>query len=118
VNNTEAIRSRGELYHGCPFGVALPDERDDQIPQLRLEVDNVARDIVAAIRSIQDAPTVQFEVCLAATLDVIEAGPFNFTLRGCEYDAGIVSGTLLFEDVLSEPFPAGTIDPARYPGTF
>ena len=35
-----------------------------------------------------------------------------------EFDAATVEGTLLFEDVLNESFPADSFTPARFPGLF
>lgn len=61
---------------------------------------------------------VTLSLVMASTPDTIEAGPFTFNLREVEYDAEFVSGNLLFEDILNEPFPADSFTPARFPGLF
>ena len=119
VNNMENITSGGYEYFGCPFKIALPDERDDGVPpQVQLEVDNVHREIVIALRTITSAPRIDLSVALAATPDTLEVGPIPFILRNATYDATTVRGTLWLDDILGEPFPAGTMDPPRFPGLF
>lgn len=62
--------------------------------------------------------TVDLSVVLASSPSTIEAGPYRFTLRDVMYDAAIVEGTMRFEDVLNEPYPADSFTPARFPGLF
>jgi len=110
--------SRGYTYKPFPFLVSLPEERDDALARVRLTIDNVDRSIIAALRPLTSPPTVTLEVVLASSPDTLEAGPFDFTLRNVEYDALTITGDLMFEDVLNEPFPAGSFTPASYPGLF
>lgn len=118
VSNTVDVTSRGNLYLGWPFRLALPAEYDDQLPTVQLQIDNVDRRIMEGVRALTSAPTVTVEVILASAPDVVEAGPFDFTLRTCEYDALVISGTLAFEDVLNEPYPFQTMTPGHMPGLF
>jgi hypothetical protein len=55
---------------------------------------------------------------LADTPDMVEAGPFAMTLSEADYDAGQVTGILVFEDILSEPFPGDSFIPSTHPGLF
>jgi len=119
VNNSEDVTSNGYLYQRFPFEVALPAENEDAPPTVQLRIANADRQIVEAVRSLSgEAMTVELAVILASSPDTIEAGPYQFTLRDVSYDASIVEGTLMFEDVLREPFPAETFTPARFPGLF
>jgi Domain of unknown function (DUF1833) len=124
VNNVEDIWSRADgdaaaqQYFGCPFTLGLPDERDDQLPAVQLAIDNVDQAIVAAVRDMVTAPTMTLYIVLAATPDVVEAGPLAFTLKNAQYDALQVTGTLAFADVLNEPFPWRTFTPPDWPGVF
>jgi hypothetical protein len=119
VNNLTDIVSRGQTYLGGPFELVLPDEVDeDQPPRVSISIDNVDRTIVEALRSISGAPAITLEIILASSPDTVEAGPFDFTLRDATGDAVAVTGTLAFEDLLSEPYPAGTFSPANFPGLF
>jgi hypothetical protein len=118
ANNTVDVMSRGDTYLGWPFQMMLPSELDDQLPTVTLQIDNVDRRIMEGVRALTSPPSVMLEVVLASSPDTVEAGPFAFTLRGCDYDALVVSGSLSFEDVLNEPYPAQTFTPGRFPGLF
>jgi Domain of unknown function (DUF1833) len=124
VNNTQNIWSRahGEAtaqeYLGCPFQIVLPEERDDQVPVVRLSIDNVDQNIVSGLRQMIAVPTLWLYVVLAATPDTIEAGPFEFALRGAEYDAVVVTGELAFHDTLNAAFPVRIFTPGEWPGVY
>jgi Domain of unknown function (DUF1833) len=124
VNNVEDILSRvaGEddpqPYYGCPFELTLPDEREDQLPSVRLTIDNVDQAIVANLRAIATAPTLTLYVVLASSPDLAEVGPIEYALRSADYSAASVTGTLAFADVLSEPFPWRLFTPTDWPGVF
>ncbi len=118
VNNQENITSNGNLFVAFPFEIELPGSGGNSLPEVTLRIDNVDRQIVQAIRSISGAPTVTLEVIMASTPDVIEAGPYEFTLRNATYDALAVEGRLQFKDILNEPYPADSFTPSGFPGLF
>jgi hypothetical protein len=127
VNDLQNHESRGETYYGCPFKLALPDDRDDTPPSCKIEVDNVHHEIVESVRRMILPLEVTLELVLAAEPDIVEMGPLNFTMRGVTYNALTVEGVLWYEDVLNEPFPSGRkgpggasglFDPPRFPGLF
>lgn len=117
VNNTENITSNGELYLAAAFKMDLPDDTEG-VPSVDIEIDNVDRAITDAVRAISSPPSVVLSVILASTPDVIEAGPFDMTLASVDYNALKVTGTLIYEDILNEPFPGESFNPAKYPGLF
>lgn len=119
VNNTEDIVRNGTTFYGWPFEVALPDEREDALPMVQLRIDNIDRRIMEGIRALTTAPSVMVEVVLASALDAPpEAGPADFSLRGIEYDALTITGTLAPPDVLNEPAMMWSFTPANFPGLF
>ena len=118
VNNTEDVTSRGDLFVGYPFEIALPDEDPDSVARVTLRIDNIDRQIVQPLRAIPAPLSVALEVVLASSPDTVEAGPFNMTLVAAEYDALAIAGELAFEDVLNEPFPGHSYVPSEYPGLF
>lgn len=118
VNNTENVTSRGALYVAYPFEIALPGEDPESVARVTLRIDNVDRQIVQSLRTVQAPLSTALEVVLAASPDTVEAGPFNMTLVAAEYDALVVTGELAFEDVLNEPFPGHSYIPSEYPGLF
>jgi hypothetical protein len=118
ARNMVDIVSGGNTYLACPFEVDLPDQREDQLSRVTLRVDNVDRRIVLAVRQIATPPTVTLEVVLGSSPNTVEAGPFVFTLREVDYNALVVEGQLMFEDVLNERYPAHTFSPTFFPGLF
>lgn len=118
VNNWENVTSNGNVYVAFPFKLDLPDDVVENMPRPTLEIDNVDRTIVDAIRAMDSAATVTISVVLASSPNDIEAGPFLMTLREVEYDALTVRGQLAFEELWSEPYPGDKINRANYPGLF
>lgn len=118
ANNYTDIISNADTYLGCPFQITFPDEQSETLPRMKLVVDNVAQDIVEAVRSISSPARVTVLVVLAATPDTVELTFSGFTLRGVMYDEITVEGTLLLEDVMNEVYPEGTFTPATTPGLF
>lgn len=118
VNNTKSIVSNGETYAAFPFEIVLPDERDDSLPQMTLRIDNVDRAIVKALRSIATPASLQLDVVLSQTPDLIEASFMGFTLSNANYDSVAVEGVLSLEDVLNQPYPGDAFTPSLTPRLF
>lgn len=118
VDNPVNVVSRGRTYLGFPFQVDLPPQDPDRPPRVRLTIDNVDRRIVQALRAIDTPPTITLEIVLASDPDTVEAGPFVMTLANADYDAVQIEGDLAHQDVLNEPFPGDTFNPAAFPGLF
>lgn len=118
VNDGTNLTSGGDLYVAYPFRVVLPQDGDDRPARVRLQIDNVDQSIVAAVRAMTTAPTVAISVVLASTPNVVEAGPFQFTLKNAAYDALSVEGELSYEALLDEPYPADAFTPGNFPGLF
>lgn len=118
VNNTVDIISRGQTYLGWPFQIALPDEREDALPQVQLQIDNVDRRIMEGVRLLATPATVALEIVLASSPDTLERGPFTFRLVNVEYTALLITATLAPEDVLNEPAMQHIFSPSTFPGLF
>lgn len=115
----QALISNGNTYVAFPFRISLPAEVEGAPPTTELEIDNVDRSIVKAVREATGEPIqISMSVVLASSPNTIEAGPFDFTLRNVEYDASVVRGQLQYEDILNEPYPGDTMTPSRFPGLF
>jgi hypothetical protein len=118
AHNSQDVVSRGETFLAFPFQITLPADRDDQLSKVQLTIDNIDRQLVQAVRTLDSPPSVALEVVLASSPDDLEAGPFGFTLLDAGYDALTVTGALGYEDVLNEPYPGGTFTPNLFPGMF
>lgn len=111
--------SGGHTYQNFPFEFILPDELEDSPSTVGLRICNVDRSIVQAIRAIpSDRVTVTASIVTADDPETIEAGPFSFSLLECSYDSVVVEGTIGYEDLLNEPFPGDSVNPASLPAIF
>ena len=116
VNNTVNVISNGITYVAFPFEIALPESPENSPPRAELTISNVGREISQAIRSVGSPPSVTIAVFRQATPDVIEALHVGMKLTGVSYDAQQVSGQLVREDLVTEPYPAMTYSPAEFNG--
>ena len=105
-------------FAGGFFGIELPEEAGENISSVRLSIDNVDREIVAAIRRASEPPEVRMWIVLRSSPDVVEAGPYYFVLEGSEYSAAVVTGELSFEDITNRRFPKHEFTPHLTPGLF
>lgn len=112
------MNSRGAVFTAFPFALTLPDDDDSQQPRARLSIDNVDRQIVAAVRAISSSPSVLIEIVRAQTPDTVEAAFADFRLTDVTYDSHRVEGNLTIEDFTAEPYPAACFTPALFSGLF
>lgn len=117
VNNGEAIKSKGKLFLPFPFSFIAPGQSDEEPGEATIDIDNVDLSIVKTLRSMVDPPVITIQAVLASQPDVIEASVSGLTLRFATYDRDVVSGTLQFEDLVSEPITLERT-PARFPAMF
>lgn len=118
TSDAVATESRGNTFVPFPFELTLPDDMDDRAAQARLLIDNVDRQIVYAVRSLNSAPSILIEIVRAADPETVEAQFVDFKLVDVSYDAWRVEGVLSIEDFTAEPYPAGIFSPSQFPGLF
>jgi len=119
VNNTQPIVRSSGTYHPYPFEAVLPEDTDSASPQVQLRVDNCDLQVTRALREYQGIPQCTLEVVLASNPDVVEVGPFEFSILAAEYDAIVITATLGYEeDFLNQAVPAQTYTPSNSPGMF
>jgi hypothetical protein len=110
--------SNGNTFTAFPFRLCLPEDSDERPPRAKLQIDNVDRQIVLAVRSVTGPISVKMEIVLASDPDTVEASFPDFELRDVSYDALVVEGELSLESFLREPFPAGRFTPGDFAGIF
>ena len=118
VANTENVTSNGNVYTAYPFEIRLPQEREDQPPQIPIVIDNVARVIIDEIRTLTGPADVEISIVLASDPDTVEYGPVQATLRNVDWNLGIITGDLQAEDLLNEGYPGHSFTPQNAPGLF
>lgn len=105
-------------YDPFPFRVRLPSETKDEISNIEVQIDNVSREVVSAIRQIDSEPEVELKVVASSDPDTVEAGPYNFVFKDISYDAQAVTGQLKNPALDEATFPADTMNPSSFPGLF
>lgn len=118
VNNTQNVTSRGNVYTAFPFSITLPADVVDELPGLTLSISNVDRQLVDELRTLMDPITVTLEIVSASTPDTVEVGPFDFEMLQVRIAVDRITGTLMTDPLLQEPFPATTYNPKDFPGLF
>jgi hypothetical protein len=110
--------SRGQSFQFLPFSVVLPDDKDEAPPSAHLVVDNIDRELIALIRSTSSPATVAMEMVLASAPDSVEILFPELDLVSAEYDQVAVNIGLAIDALLTEPYPAGAMNPSGFPGLF
>ena len=110
--------SNGNNFTAFPFDITLPDDQENSSPRAKLVIDNIDRQVVSAVRSIDSAANVLIEIVRAADPNTIEAQFIDFKLTNVSYDAQKVEGDLTIEDFTAEPFPAASFSPSLFPALF
>ncbi len=118
VDNYEDVDSGGNTYTAAAFQGRLPNDVEDQIPDVNIVFDNVDRTLMVDMRSATGPPQVEINIALQSDPDVIEIGPLEFKVRAVDYNKLTVSGTLQYEDILNETVPDHRYTPQIYPGLF
>jgi hypothetical protein len=116
VNNTEDVMSRGNTFIASGFEFILPNDDGESMPQVKLTIPNVDRNIIEWIRGFPTAPTLMLEIVLSNAPNVVERSIDWMRLSNVTYDALQITGTLIVEDVLSAGFPSESYSPVRFPG--
>jgi hypothetical protein len=118
VNDSVELQRDNGLYLPWAFEAVLPDDDDSTNPSVTLNIDNVDRDISLRLRTISGPlPQCRFEVLLKSQPDVVEIGPFDFTI--VEGSSEITSLQLKLgyeEDFLNQSVPTQIYSPINSPG--
>ena len=112
------IVSQGLEYIFMPFAIEMPVQDNTGLARAKISVDNISREIVAAVRSANSALTISMEIVLASDPDTPEVTISDFHLDRVTYDAFTVSGDISVEFFDLEPFPARRFSPSDFPGLF
>lgn len=117
-DDAQDIVSRGDTYVAFGFQITLPPDVSEQLPRAQLQIPNVDRRLIDELRSIEGPLLVTMEVVTATDPDTVEVGPYAFDLVDVTYTAKVVSGTLAYEPILEQTFPADTFTPQLFPRLF
>jgi hypothetical protein len=110
--------SRATTFLYAGIDVALPDEQDRTAPASKLIVSNVTREIIPLARSVQTPPAILIEAVLASARDTVEMSWPALNMTNLTYDAAALTFDLTMDALVTEPYPAGSFDPASFPALF
>jgi hypothetical protein len=119
VNNTEKITSNGNEFIPCPFDFTMPDDAGDQLPQAKLSIDNIGRELTQWLEYSNGGTGAQ---CRAMV--VLPSEPNNRQLDITMDMSGIsitntkVTATLGYGNSYGLPAVAVRYDPTSTPGAF
>lgn len=118
VNNSDNVTSGGDVYTAFAFEAKMPDDQEDKEPTAEIRIDNVSRELMDEVRSIQGDLTMTLSVILESSPNTLEWGPLEFDVRGVTYDANTISFRLSYSTFIREPFPYLAFDSVNFPGMF
>lgn len=117
VNDSQNIFIQGNEFFATAFRVALPDDKNQQLPQARLEVDNVGRELTQWLEFSRGGKGARCRIIqvLRSDPDLIEFD-MSMDLTGLVIDNMTVSGVLGFQNTLGQTAVAIRFDPLTSPG--
>ena len=118
VNDLVDHEVSGQTWQGYPFALTLAVDDGETQPAMTLEIDNVDRRIVEAVRQVTGPILVRVRFALASQPATTELESDAFTVQHARYNAMTVTGRLGVEDVMNEAVPGRTFNPIEYPGLF
>lgn len=110
--------SRNKRFMFVPLMVSLPNETEEGPLRMQITLDNVSRDLISILRNISSPPSVNVELVMSDDVDTVLASWPEFLLVNVQYNAETISGDLVIETLVHEPFPAGTFTPSEFPSLF
>lgn len=107
-------------FAGYGFDLKPPDVTGEASPTLGIEIDNVSREIVAAVESATlttDLIEATYRAYLASDLTAPQNDPpLTLTISRVSCDLMRVSASAGFDDLSNRRFPAATYTADDYPG--
>ena len=119
TNNTQPVVRSDGTYQPYAFTAFIPEDSDAASISVQLEVENIEREVLKAIRTYNGVPSVKFFVVRASAPNTVEAGPWDFVLIDAKYDMLKISGTLSYKrNFLDRAFPCSSYLPSNSAGLF
>jgi hypothetical protein len=104
ITSTVADGSTPVVYTAIPFTFIAPANKEGELAQARLTIDNVGRELVDDIRQQVTPLKVSITVVSSADLNTQVALFSDMTLRNVNYNSLSISGVLVLENLYAENF--------------
>src|SRR5262249_10457401 len=111
-------RHRGDTYEFVLMSVLLPDDKQDALPSVSLEFENVAADMASLLRAVATPATVDLTLVLSTDPDAIEEQYTGLLAVRGSYNAERVTLEIARQDITPRPWPAHRMTQSRFPGQF
>lgn len=118
VAGVKGVISNGDEYIFMPFSISLPSQDDTGVARAQISIDNISREIVAAVRQADSSLSITIEIVLSSDVDTVEVSIPDFRLDRVTYDAFTVAGDISVEYFDLEAFPARRFTPSDFAGLF
>lgn len=120
VQDMQNLTSNGNVYTAFPFHLTLPEDDNQGVPQVTLQIDNVSQEILATIKALPPnrPPTVSIDLVVASQPDIVEFSLPDLTLRDVSADLLVIEGSLRGDEEDLNEFPKDSFTPQTAPGLF
>lgn len=117
-SNNEPITHNSQEYTPYQFNFNLPDEDESQALNTQITIENIDRRLTIALRSVRNPISVRARIIEASNPNTVEVGPFDFTLRGVQYTASTITGSLEYLNYVQKYAVIYTYSNIDFPGLY
>ena len=119
INNSgRNLESRGNTFLACFIEAVIIDQDPDRIPQAKLTVSNIKREMVVALRSTNIPCLWTIEIIRWSEPDYVEESYSNLELRNINYDEMVIQGDLIPRRLRKRKAVDYYFTPTTAPGLF
>ncbi len=112
------IYSRTKLFYASFLQATIVDADPDRLPQAKLILSNIKREIVAALDATIIPCSILLEIVRASDPDYVEASMSNLEMRNVQGDYMVIQGDLAPKKVRAQPGIDYCFTPSYAPGLF
>lgn len=119
VNDHKDVVINNNTYTSCMIDVALPEEKDREMPSATLSIDNVSRTLTRFFEQLQGGPDtkVRFMQILRSQPNVIEYN-ISLDLVNVKVTPYKITGTLSYDNLLNKQSVTRVYNKITSPGLF
>ena len=118
VGNGEPVDRGAIRYQPFSLRLRLPRDTDDGGLDGDIEIEDIDRELIPALRAATDPPAVSVVVVRASDPATAEFEYPSLELKDLSIDGLRIRAIIGVRDYRTEPIPAYSITPADFPGAF
>jgi hypothetical protein len=117
-NNNVDIISRGNTYTAFPMKISLPMDDGETAREVKIDFDNVGRELIDEIRSITTPINVVIEMVLASNPSQVQISLEELQIKNISYNKSKISARLFMDSFLNTAMTSEQYTPQNFPGIF